>query len=320
MLGITALVLFAEYKAGFTRAGVGVATYLATLLALWPVAVPKTRSWAVASVPVAGLLATFVAVLAMPISTLIDPVGRAVSLGAEADAVLFHRAETAAANAASLVAQFDLPPAALAQLSDRTVHIEPWEAAAADAYPGFRLGPGAGLSGLRRFHRRSGPHQRGAVGRAGRAGADPLADAAGSTAVDRWARGLVRCPEREDRMLCRYLPVATAADWQVLGRIPDGEDSVPVATVETRAGQPTSVPSNLPEGVGDDADLGVADDLASRLQILAYRGAPWSVSDADRRFGPIGTAAQPNVIGATGAIGYCGPLALAPAPTSHCRA
>ena len=294
------------------------AIYLATLLALWPVAVARTHSWAVASGPVAGLLATFVAVVAIPISTLIDPVGRAVSLGIEVDAVLFHRAETATANAASLRTPYSLPTGALAELTGRTVHVEPYEIAAAYAYPQFAWNPLPVIQAYVAYTQ----------------GLDHLDSErlAGPDAPERilWltppgqplsidGRGVwFDAPSAKIEMLCRYRPVATAADWQVLGRIPKRCGAfIPVATVEARAGQPVTLPSNLPEGIGTMRVLGVADDLASRLQLLAYRGAPGFVSDgrSSARI-PIGTASQPNVIGATGAIRYCGPLGLASPPTS----
>ena len=141
MLALTGLTVFAEYRANFTRAGVGVAIYLITLLALWPLTVPRTRSWVVAGLPVAAMLAAILAVLSIPITTLIDPVGRALALQSQATAALFDRREAAAATAASLRLQYGLPQQAIALLAGRTVQIEPWEAAAAYAYPEFIWSP-----------------------------------------------------------------------------------------------------------------------------------------------------------------------------------
>jgi len=316
--GITALVLFAEYKAGFTRAGVGVAIYLATLLALWPVAVPPTRSWAVASVPVAGLFATFLAVLAIPITTLIDPVGRVVGLGSQADAVLFHRAETAAATAASFRAQYDLPSAALAEVAGRTVQIEPFETAAAYAYPQFDWSPAPVIQAYSAYT--PGLDHLNAARLAGLEAPERvlwITPPGQPLAID--GRSLwFEAPAAKIEMVCRYVPLAIGSDWQVLGRVANRcGASVPVATVQARAGHPTSVPAGLGEGIVTVRISGVASDPLSRLQILAYRGSTWTVDDGRTTARiPLGTASEPNVIGATGPIGYCGPLKLAPAPAT----
>ena len=266
----------------------------------------------------AGLLATFLAVLAIPITTLLDPVGRVVDLGSEADAALFHRAETAAATAASFRAQYALPGAALAELTGRTVHIEPFEAAAAYAYPQFEWDPAPVIQAYSAYT----------------PGLDHLnaARIAGPDAPERmlWitppgqplaidGRGLwFDAPGAKIEMVCRYLPLAIGSDWQVLGRVPNRcGASVPVATVQTRAGQPISVPAGLGEGIVTVRISGVASDPLSRLQALAYRGSTWTVDDGRTTSRiPLGTASEPNVIGATGPIGYCGPLKLAPAPAT----
>jgi hypothetical protein len=318
VLAVTGLTIFAEYRAGFTRAGVGVAIYLITLLALWPLTVPRTRSWAVAGLPVAAVLAAILAILTMPITTLIDPVGRAMALGSEANAALFHRREAAAATAASLRQQYGLPPEALAGLIGKTVHIEPWEAAAAYAYPEFEWSPepvfqayAAYTPGLDRLNadRLSGDEAPERILWITRPN-EPLS-------IDR--RGVwFDSPAAKIELLCRYVPLSAGPGWQVLEKVANRCGSaIQVGTLTTKAGDPTRVPVGMPPGIVTVRILGVASDPLTRLQILAYRAESWTVSDgqSEARI-PLGTAAEPNVIGATADIGYCAPLALMAPPAT----
>ena len=92
-------------------------------------------------------------------------------------------------------------------------------------------------------------------------------------------------------------------------------DVPPVATVETTAGKAAAVPRVCRQGSSRRIS-GVASDPLTKLQTLAYHAPPWTVSDGRTRPRiPLGTAAEPNVIGATGPIGYCGPK-LAPPPAT----
>ncbi len=315
---ITAIALFAEYKAGFTRAGVGVAIYVATLLAMWSIAVPKSRSWAAAGIPVAGLLATFLAILAIPITTLLDPVGRAGAFRSEINAALFHRPETAAANAASLRSQYGLPQQALAELTGRTVHVEPWETAAAYAYPEFEWDPEPVIQAYSAYT--AGLDQLNAAWLAGTDAPERILWITPPTqplAID--GRGVwFDAPTAKIEMLCRYVPLATGQGWQVLGRVPNRCGApVAIAAVTTKADEATSLPPGLPAGIVTVRVLGVASDLMTRLQILAYRGPAWTVSDGQSQARiPLGTASEPNVIGATRDPGYCGPLNLGPPPAA----
>ena len=135
-----------------------------------------------------------------------------------------------------------------------------------------------------------------------------------STAADSGSTRLVR-RSRWCAGTCRWRSAPIGKSLAV-SRIVGGA-SVPVATVQTRAGQPTSVPAGLGEGIVTVRISGVASDPLSRLQALAYRGSTWTVDDGRTTSRiPLGTASEPNVIGATGPIGYCGPLKLAPAPAT----
>ena len=90
-----AAIVFASYKGGFTRAGLGMAIFLATLLALWPVVSQRTTSWVTASMPLAGMVAAFIAVLGTPVAVLMAPVSRVISLETETVTVLVGRTTVA---------------------------------------------------------------------------------------------------------------------------------------------------------------------------------------------------------------------------------
>ena len=318
ILAVAAIAIFAEYKADFTRSGVGVAMYLATLLAIWPLAVPRTRSWVVAGAPVAGMMAAFLAVAAVPLTEVIDPVGRAQSLASQVTTTAFHRREAAASTASQLRGQYALPPQALSLLAGRTVHVEPWESAMAYAYPEFKWSPVPAFQAYAAY-----------TSDLDRLNADRLAS---PQAPDRilWftsadmpltidGRGLwFDAPQMKVEMLCRYRPLWVDPRWQVLERVPSRCGSpIHVTTVSATSGEPAVVPEGLPPGIVTMRIQGVATDLWSRLQILAYRGAPWTVSDGQANLRiPLGTAGGPNVIGATLDVGYCGRLAVGPAPST----
>ena len=315
LCALTAITIVAEFKAGFTRAGVGVTIYLATLLALWPVVAPRTRSWSVAAAPVAGMFAAFFAVSALPIATLIDPVGRVGALESQLTTALFHRGDAARATASSLREQYALPAEAVRLLAGRTVHIEPWETAVADAYPEFVWAPEPVFQAYSAY-----------TPLLDRLNADRLASAEAPDAI-LWitppgqalsidGRGVwFDAPLAKIEMLCRYVPFAAQETWQVLDRVADrcGPPTV-VGTVTAKAGDPATLPAGMPRGIVTIRVIGVATDPLSRLQITITHGASWSLSDgqSDLRI-PLGTSADANVIGSSADTGYRGALSL-PAP------
>jgi hypothetical protein len=315
---LTALTIVAEFKAGFTRAGVGVTIYLATLLSLWPVVAPRTRSWNVAAVPIAGMLAAFFAIAAVPIAALIDPVGRVSALESQVGTALFHRGDAARATAASLREQYALPADAVRLLAGRTVHVEPWETAVMDAYPEFRWAPEPVFQAYSAY-----------TPRLDRLNADRLAGAEAPEAI-LWitprgqalsidGRGLwFDAPLAKIEMVCRYVPLGLSETWQILGRVADRcGQPIAAGTVTTIAGAPATLPSGMPEGIVTVRIVGVASDLLSRLDITITHGASWFVSDgASARRIPLGTAAEPNIIGSTVDSGYRGALSLSTPPAT----
>jgi len=312
------IIVFASYKAGFTRAGVGMAIFLATLLALWPVFSERAVPWIAASLPVAGLLAAFIAVLAMPVTSLMTPVGRVESLEAETVTVITDRADAAAETAASLRSQFDLPPEALGLLDGRTVDIEPWESAVAYAYPGMKWDPEPVFQAYSTYT----PYldQLNADFLAGDKAPDRmlwLSPAGAALSID-WRNFWFDSPAAKVEMLCRYVPLASTRTWQVLGRVADRcAAPVSVATIATTAGQQVQVPANLPSGIVTVRVSGVGKDLLTRLLTLAYETPPWYVTEGqDQGRLPPGTASDSLILGATTDVGYEDALALQAPPES----
>ena len=311
-----AAIVFATYKGGFTRAGVGMATFLATLLALWPVVSQRTTSWVTASMPIAGMVAAFIAVLAMPVAVLMAPVSRVKSLKTETVTVLVGRTTGAADSAASLRAQYGLPPEALSLLTGRTVDIQPWQASVAYAYPELQWRPEPVFQAYSAYT----PYldQLNASFLAGDKAPDRmlwLSPPDGALSID-WRNFWFDAPTAKVEMLCRYLPLSSAPTWQVLGRVADRcAEPVTVATVSTTAGSPVKLPANLPPGIVTVRVSGVGKDLLTRLVTLVYEAPPWYLSEgASKARLPLGTASGPLVLGATTDVGYMDELALQAPP------
>jgi hypothetical protein len=313
-----AVIVFASYKAGFTRAGAGMAIFLSTLLALWPVVSQRTSSWVTAYMPVAGLLAAFIAVMAIPVTSLMAPVARVKSLRAETATVLTGRGDGAAQTAAGLRAQYGLPPEALSLLDGRTVDIQPWESAVAYAFPEIIWRPEPVFQAYSAYT----PYldQLNASFLAGARAADRmlwLSPAGAALSID-YRNFWFDAPAAKVEMLCRYLPLASTPTWQVLGRVEDRCSApVTVATVTARAGEPVRLPGNLPPGIVTVRVSGVGKDLLTRLATLAYETPPWYISeDLSKGRLPPGTASDPLVLGATTDVGYKEALALSAPPGS----
>ena len=305
-----------RYKAGFTRAGAGVAIYVATLLALWPIAVPPTRSWAIASVPVAGIFAAFLAVLAMPIATLIDPSAasaRSDRKRTQSSSIVLKQPPRPPRRCATVRSATD----ALAQLTGRTVHIEPWRQRL-HTPTRIRMGPRACDPGLRSVHLRSGsPQRRSAM--AGRMGRSGSSGSPQRTSPCRSMDGVSGSMPRSRRSrccvdICRWWRLRAGRCW-VASRTDAGRPSGRNRGDHRRQGSGGAFRAAARDR--HDADLGVASDPLTKLQTLLYHAPPWTVSDGRTTARiPLGTAAEPNVIGATGPIGYCNALKLDPPPAT----
>lgn len=316
LLALTTLMVFATYKAGFTRAGVGMTIYLVTLLALWPPLIPRRSAWPSSSLAVAGILIAFLAVSALSVGAIVDPVGRMSAFLEQSTTVLTERASAASATRTALRDQYGLAPQALSLLSGQTTEVEPWEAAVAYAYPELVWRPEPVFqpySAYTRFLDAQNAHR--LAGTSAPARILWLTPDDSPLSIDGrnvWFDG----PASKMEMVCRYLPLAAAPTWQVLGRVPDrcGTPSV-IATVSTRAGVAVSVPRNLPPGILTMRVSGVGADLLTRVLSLAYKTPPWWVLMNGTRWRiPPPTADEAAIIAATTDVGYVGALTLGPPP------
>jgi hypothetical protein len=312
------IVLFAAFKGGFTRQGVGMVIYVVTLLALWPVVIPRGMPAVGVAMPVAGMLGMVLALSALPVTALLDPVSRLRAVASQAEVVLFVRDEAAAATRSALQALHGLPPEAVALLDGHAVHIEPWQTAIAYAEPGMTWRPQPVFHAYSAYT----PYL-------DRQNAELLASA---EAPDRilWLTdpdvGLsidgrsmwFDSPEAKVEMVCRYLPIATGATWQVLGRVADRCGSpVAAGTTTGNAGQPVAIPDGLPPGILTVRVSGMGQDPISQLVTLAYRAPAWWWDQGSAVFRvPLGVNGQPIVVAATTDVGYDGALALPAVPAT----
>lgn len=311
-----AVMVFAGFKGGFIRQGVGMVIYLVGLLALWPVVIPRGLPRVVVAMPVAGILAMILALASLPVTALVDPVGRLRSLAEEASTVLFDRSRAATANALALRGQYGLPPEAIALLEGQRVDIQPWEAAVAYAYPELVWRPQPVFQAYQAYT----PWLDGL-------GAELLE---GEEAPDRvlWltppgaplsidGRSVwFDSPMAKIQMICRYGPLAAAPDWQVLGRVADRCGSpVGVGSVTTEAGALVEIPRGLPPGILTVTVSGMGRDLVSQFVAFAYRAPPWWMTLGDGAYRiPLGINGEPAIIAATTEVGYGGALMLPEPP------
>jgi hypothetical protein len=313
-----ALMAFSSFKGGFTRQGIGMVVFVVTLLALWPAFVPARSAVVTCTTSVAVLLALTTGLSSVPIVALVDPIARWGAFTGQVGTVLFDRSRTAVANALDLRAEYGLPHEALPLLADYGVDIQPWEAAAAIAYPEIEWQPQPVFQAYAALT----PYL-------DRLNADALArdDAPGRIlwltdpgvplSID--GRSVwFDSPAAKIEMLCRYLPLEIAPTWQVLGRVPDRCDApIVVGSTRSSAGARVPIPSDGPPGILTVRISGIGRDPGTQLAALAYRAARWWVTIGNREYRiPLGVNGEPVVIGATTDIGYGGALELSAPPRS----
>lgn len=313
---LVGIMVFAAYKAGFTRAGAGVAIFIVTLLAIWPVVVQRTTSWLTAYMPAAGMMAAFLAVMAIPATSLMDPTPRLDAFNREVSTVATGRSSAVAQNIAALRDQYDLPPEAISLLDGETVDIQPWEAAVAYAYPQIHWRPQPVFQAYAAYT--SYLDQLNANFLAGPDAPDRmlwLTPSGAPLSID-YRNFWFDSPAAKVQMLCRYMPIAVAPTWQILGRVPNrcGQE-VTVSKVAATAGEAVKVPANLPRGILTLRVSGAGKDLLTRLVTLAYETPPWWLSEGKTGYRmPVGTGDDPMVIGSTDDVGYSEVLSLGAPP------
>jgi hypothetical protein len=249
---------------------------------------------------------------------LINPGARIQALLDQTRTALFERKETSVANAKALRELAGLPPEATSLLAGRTVDIHPWQAALAFAYPEIRWRPEPVFQGYSAYT----PYL-------DRQNADFLA---GPTAPNRilWmtdpAAGLsidgrsmwFDSPTAKIQMVCRYVPLASATDWQVLGRVDDRCGTpISVGLVTATAGQPVALPTGLPPGILTVRVSGMGKDIATQFIALIYRSPEWWLKDGSSIFRvPLGINDEPTILATSVDIGYAGALALPSPPAT----
>lgn len=312
------LMVLAAFKGGFTRKGVGMTIYLVTLLSAWPLAIPRSLPRVAMAIPVAGMLAIVLALASVPLATLVDPVGRLHALAHQTRTVLFERQQATTENTAALRSQYALPVEALALLAGHSVDIQPWQASVALAYPEIRWNPQPVFQAYSAYT----PYLDSQNG-------DFLAGAHAPERILWLTRAEVGLsidgrsvwfdsPTAKIEMICRYLPLASTAEWQVLGRVANRcGRPVSVWTAAGQAGSTIQIPSDLPPGLLTIRVSGMGQDIVTRLITLVYAAPPWymAVGETEYRI-PLGIDGEATVLAATTDIGYTHALALPPPPGS----
>lgn len=312
------LMAYSSFKAGFTRQGIGMVVYVVWLLSLWPALVSRRAAILPAATSVGTLLALVVGLSSVSIVTLIDPVGRWNALTRQAGIVLFDRSATAVMNARALQAEYGLPPEALALLSGETVDIQPWEAGVAYAYPEIEWRPQPvfqSYAALTPYLDRL--NAEALIGNDAPSRILWLTEPDVPLSID--GRSVwFDSPTARIEMLCRYVPLAAAETWQVLGRVADRCGApVEVDSATAGAGDRIDLPASAPPGILTVRITGMGRDPVSQLVTLAYRAPPWWMTARNEVHRiPLGVNGVPVVIGGTADIGYRGALALEDPPRS----
>lgn len=245
LLLVGAVWLYGALKHGFVRHDFHDVFFFAGALLVATALAGAGRDWRIPGGGLAVLLVVFMVASDTGSVGLVDPLPALRALGTEtltfASADRRDRATRRAR--ADLRRAYGLTTATVVLLEDRTVHIHPWEASVAWAYPTVQWRPlpvhqaySAYTTGLDSFNAEflSGPSA-------------PERILTETRAIDS------RNPDWESprmvlAMLCHYRELAVQPRWQVLGRVEDrcGEE-VPLGTVETRVGRPVPIP-----GTGGD--------------------------------------------------------------------
>ena len=313
-----AIMVFSAYKGGFTRQGIGMVVYLVTLLSLWPILIPRRAHPVAMAMPIVGMLAMVLAMTALPVFTLIDPARRLEAFTEQIGTALIERREEMQANAKALRSRYALPQEAVALLAGRTVDIQPWDAAAAYAYPEMDWRPQPVFQAYAAYT----PYLdrlNASLLETERAPERILwwTDVGSALSID--GRNVwFDSPAAKVEMICRYAQLAMGVNWQVLGRA-DDRCGVPVEVgmLTSEAGEPMAIPRELPRGIVTARISGMGRDLWSQITAIAFRAPPWwmTMDGVPHRI-PLGINGEATIIGATTDIGYSGPLTLPQPPES----
>lgn len=279
-----------------------------TLVLMWdrPARVPSAAVFALT-------LSTFIAAAGVSPVRYLDPRPQAANaidhLRTVATPELRHAALTYARE--SMRQGYPLDPAFLGKIGQHTVHIDPWEAGMAFAFPDLRWQPlpvfqsyGAYTTAL------------------DEANADFLAS---SEAPERIIRtppvgidgrfAWFEQPEATVQMVCHY---AQLDGSPLFARIPDrcGPED-PIGSVQAHTGQTIDVPTDPRTNRMILARFhGVESSIPARLVAIAWKGDPWSITlngSATYRLVP-GTASDLHILSIPATVGWAAPFDYA-APT-----
>lgn len=308
-------VAFAFFKTGFVRDRFG--TFFATGLAFLPVFAVRVRR-ARMTLSVATLAVCVMIVSSGDLASYLDPRPNIQWAREQVSTIVRHPSEAAASTAAQMRDLYALPPQALEAIGDHTVHVQPFDAGVAYAYPDLKWDP------LPIFQ----PYD---------AYTDLLdeADAASLTSPTAPQRILwltppgqpltidgrsvyLEAPRTLITMLCRYVPVVSTPSWQVWTAVPDrcGTPEL-LSSVTARAGQQIDVPQESRPGRLVVVHIrGVASSLGERVQGLILKTPAWWLESGQTHRLVPSTADGPLLVGATGPSDYANALWLGPPVTT----
>ena len=216
-----------------------------------------------------------------------------------------------------------IPDEVLGHLNDQTVHIDPWQAIAAFAYPEWHWAPLPIFQAYTAYTTaldEANADLLRASDRPARILRERVDDAEGTPlAVDRrfvWFEQ----PATTLETLCRYEELAANDRWQVLGQVATqcGQPES-LGTVTARAGEPVAVPQETrPDHFVVVRVTGFPDGVVDRLQSLLFRSDEWYVELSDRgRFRLVpGTADDGLLLAVPDDLGFSDRFAFGPPVTS----
>lgn len=294
--------LFAAFKRGFVRHDAHADGFFALLPAA-AVAMPCSSRQALAGL--AALVAVFLSVTDHGFRTVLSP---AVSLNAISSDLSYlasasRRTERMAAARAAQRAVYGLDAATLSALEARTVHVDPWEASVAWAYPELRWQPLPVFQSYVAYDAHLDEINAGAVRSVG--GPERILRQ-GPNAID------LRNPDFESpatirAMLCHFRQVHAGAQWQVLARSGDRCGATRrLASVTARPGGIVDVPTPPGPNLLVFAHIhGLDEGIVHRLASTLFKSAEtYMVTGEGRRIRLVpGTASGPLLMSAPD-LGY----------------
>lgn len=293
---MTGLFLLSLFKAGFVRHDGHSIVFFATSALIYPAFVSDRQKLVPRLVAGAVMLLAFGAAMRI---TPLQFVTAATSARAAFDqlhtALMPERRTQVVEEArAAMRAAYGLDPRTLALVRGKTVHVDPWETAAAWAYPELRWNPAPVFQAYLAY-----------TPELDRLNARFLASAEAPQRILRHTQYIYlpqpssitapsldgrnpdfESPESALTMLCHYAELHSTHAWQVLGKTAD-RCSAPrlIDSVEARFGETIHVPSSgFEREVVFARARGVNEGLGKELRALLFRSETWFVYVNGQRF------------------------------------